>query len=80
MRSYALLLQWLLAFWSVSSIQGFTQLSHSHQQWALKASSSTEKDPNEIIAKRITLTGDVNGGYYRACVKNQVSFSEFVYK
>ena len=31
-----------------------------------------EKDPNEIIATRIVVTGDVNGGYYRSCVKNEV--------
>ena len=30
-------------------------------------------DPGEIIAKRIVVTGDVDGGYYRSCVKNEVS-------
>ena len=31
-----------------------------------------EGDPSEVIAKRIIVTGDVQGGYYRACVKNEV--------
>lgn len=31
-----------------------------------------EGDPSEVIAKRIVVTGDVQGGYYRACVKNEV--------
>ncbi|KAL3827617.1 hypothetical protein ACHAXA_000490 [Cyclostephanos tholiformis] len=30
-------------------------------------------DPSEIIARRIVVTGDVNGGYYRSCVKNEAS-------
>jgi hypothetical protein len=29
-------------------------------------------DPSEIVAKRITVKGDVQGGYYRACVRNEV--------
>jgi hypothetical protein len=29
-------------------------------------------DPSEIIARRIVVTGDVDGGYYRSCVKNEV--------
>ena len=34
-------------------------------------------DPGEIIAKRIVVTGDVDGGYYRSCVKNEVSAPSF---
>jgi len=29
-------------------------------------------DPSEVVAKRITVKGDVQGGYYRSCVKNEV--------
>ena len=29
-------------------------------------------DPSDIIAKKITVTGDVDGGYFRSCVKNEV--------
>jgi acylphosphatase len=30
-------------------------------------------DPNETIARRVIVTGDVDGGYYRSCVKNEAS-------
>jgi len=30
-------------------------------------------DPNEVIARRIIVLGDVDGGYYRSCVKNEAS-------
>ncbi|KAL7545102.1 hypothetical protein ACHAWF_008457 [Thalassiosira exigua] len=30
-------------------------------------------DPNELIARRIVVSGDVDGGYYRSCVKNEAS-------
>uniref|UniRef100_A0A6V2PX56 Acylphosphatase-like domain-containing protein n=1 Tax=Ditylum brightwellii TaxID=49249 RepID=A0A6V2PX56_9STRA len=29
-------------------------------------------DPNEMVARRIVVTGDVQGGYYRSCVANEV--------
>ena len=32
-----------------------------------------EQDPNETVARRIIVTGDVDGGYYRTCVINEVS-------
>uniref|UniRef100_A0A7S2HY23 Acylphosphatase-like domain-containing protein n=1 Tax=Helicotheca tamesis TaxID=374047 RepID=A0A7S2HY23_9STRA len=28
-------------------------------------------DPNEIVGRRIVVTGDVQGGYYRSCVANE---------
>ena len=28
-------------------------------------------DKDEIVARRIIVTGDVQGGYYRACVNNE---------
>ena len=30
-------------------------------------------DPGDIIARKIIVVGDVDGGYYRSCVKNEVS-------
>mmetsp|Transcript_2141 Transcript_2141/g.5036 ORF Transcript_2141/g.5036 Transcript_2141/m.5036 type:complete len:155 (+) Transcript_2141:157-621(+) len=30
-------------------------------------------DPDDIIARRVVVTGDVDGGYYRSCVKNEAS-------
>ena len=35
--------------------------------------STNNMDANEIIARRIIVVGDVDGGYYRSCVKNEVS-------
>ena len=29
-------------------------------------------DPDEIVARRIIVKGDVQGGYYRSCVLNEV--------
>mmetsp|Transcript_11276 Transcript_11276/g.15798 ORF Transcript_11276/g.15798 Transcript_11276/m.15798 type:complete len:135 (+) Transcript_11276:116-520(+) len=34
-------------------------------------SSSDAADPNEVVGRRIIVTGDVQGGYYRACVNNE---------
>ncbi len=39
-------------------------------------SSSSSADPAEVIARRIIVAGDVQGGYYRACVKNEVRVDE----
>jgi len=30
-------------------------------------------DPSEVIARKIVVCGDVDGGYYRSCVKNEGS-------
>ena len=30
------------------------------------------EDPDEIVARRIIVKGDVQGGYYRSCVLNEV--------
>ena len=38
---------------------------------ALSADSGSGKDPREIVACRIQIQGAVQGGYFRACVKNE---------
>ena len=35
------------------------------------AAESSDNDPDDIIAKRILVEGDVQGGYYRSCVRNE---------
>lgn len=35
---------------------------------------NSNNDANELIARRIIVVGDVDGGYYRSCVKNEVCF------
>ena len=39
------------------------------------ATGDSSPDPKEIIGKTITIRGDVNGGYVRTCIKNEVSQS-----
>ena len=36
-------------------------------------SSSNYNDPAQIVGRRITVKGDVNGGYVRTCIQNEVS-------
>ena len=36
------------------------------------AADASAADPSEVIARRIIVVGDVDGGYYRSCVKNEV--------
>jgi len=54
-----------------------SQISSSPFHSALYASSddtaAEPSDPNEVVARRILITGDVNGGYFRTCVKNEAS-------
>lgn len=40
-------------------------------------SSAASTDPNEIVARKIIVKGDVQGGYYRSCVKNEVSYRSY---
>jgi hypothetical protein len=35
--------------------------------------SGAGQDVKEVIARRLIVTGNVQGGYYRSCVKNEVS-------
>lgn len=57
---------------SKSSVSAFVAAPRSSFGFQVAASdSSTETDPNEIIARRIFVEGDVQGGYYRSCVRNE---------
>ena len=38
---------------------------------ALFSSASDNHDPSEIVGRRIIVSGDVQGGYYRSCVANE---------
>ncbi len=71
----------LLLLSIASSAWGFTASQNHHRlivtppsssSTTRHAASSTGGDPSEIIARKITVCGDVDGGYYRACVKNEV--------
>jgi hypothetical protein len=69
----------------VSSAQAFTPYSGCSKRSGLSThifaetaeaesapSKSGGEDPNEIVARRIIVKGDVQGGYYRSCVLNEV--------
>lgn len=40
---------------------------------AASSSAADGADPSDIVARKIVVCGDVDGGYYRSCVKNEVS-------
>jgi len=45
---------------------------HHAFDFSVAAKSETgDNDPNEIVARRILVEGDVAGGYYRSCVRNE---------
>jgi len=61
---------------SMSSVNAFVgaprcSLQPSFNSAIAAAGSDGANDPNEIIAMRITVEGDVQGGYYRSCVRNE---------
>jgi hypothetical protein len=41
----------------------------------LAATEGSSADESEVIARRIIVTGDVQGGYYRSCVLNEVGWN-----
>lgn len=57
---------------------GFVIKDHSnHLHSAVIRSAANDPksaDGDEVIARRIVVTGDVQGGYYRSCVRNEVRF------
>ena len=65
-----------------SSTWAFTTTTTRHQnqrvvitplQLADAAATTSGGEPSEVIARKIIVRGDVDGGYYRSCVKNEVS-------
>jgi hypothetical protein len=49
------------------------RISSAYSTTSLYATSDGGADQAELIARRIVVVGDVNGGYYRSCVKNEGS-------
>ena len=66
----------LVLFSIVISSLGFAPIANNLQKtniiMAPLRESAAGGDPSDIIAKKITVTGDVDGGYFRSCVKNEV--------
>ncbi|CAJ1958832.1 unnamed protein product [Cylindrotheca closterium] len=65
MKQYIFVLFALLT----TAIQGFAPTRQHQQRTVLRATDG--EDPNEIVARRITVKGAVQGGYYRSCVNNE---------
>lgn len=40
---------------------------------SLSSEESDFNDPEQIVGKKIIVKGDVNGGYVRTCIRNEVS-------
>lgn len=55
------------------SSSAFHSTSSYSTTTSLYATSDDGADQAELIARRIVVVGDVNGGYYRSCVKNEGS-------
>ena len=55
------------------SSSAFHSTSSYSTTTSLYATSDGGADQAELIARRIVVVGDVNGGYYRSCVKNEGS-------
>ena len=58
---------------TTAAIEGFAPIQKRANVGGGSTQLCAESDPNEIVARRITVKGDVQGGYYRACVNNEVS-------
>eukprot|EP01082_Thalassiosira_pseudonana_P012337 g11057.t1 g11057 contig48:52043-53138(+) len=56
---------------AISSSFAFSSASSLLTMGASSNDDGEGADPNETIARRIVVTGDVAGGYYRSCVKNE---------
>ena len=62
---------------TVNAFTGVQPLLTVHSYRGMRTSLTAEKngEETEIVARRITVRGDVNGGYVRTCVLNEVSYS-----
>mmetsp|Transcript_4142 Transcript_4142/g.8537 ORF Transcript_4142/g.8537 Transcript_4142/m.8537 type:complete len:199 (-) Transcript_4142:90-686(-) len=63
-------------YWNANSSHrhnDYNSALHAESEGKTAEATSPSADPAEIIARRIIVTGDVQGGYYRACVKNEAS-------
>lgn len=66
----------LVALFSTTYVEAFSTnpvcVTSPRLSSALYAETATGADPQEIIGKTIKVKGDVNGGYVRTCIKNEV--------
>jgi hypothetical protein len=63
-----------LALLTVSAVTAFVPITRTSLPPTRLHAEASSGDPNDIIARRIIVTGDVQGGYYRSCVQNEVGY------
>jgi hypothetical protein len=78
----AILLALVVACFNLGSVDGFllnnqlavvrTSCSSSSQHFLAQEDNNNASDNDDYVAKRIIVKGDVQGGYYRSCVLNEV--------
>ena len=56
----------------VAVVQGFVPLQSTSTRGRSHVLSAADGDSNEVVGRRIKMKGDVNGGYFRSCVLNEV--------
>ena len=61
-----------LALLTASAVTAFVPITRTSMPPTLLHAEASSVDPNEVVARRIIVTGDVQGGYYRSCVQNEV--------
>jgi hypothetical protein len=61
-----------LALLTVSAVTAFVPITRTSLPPTLLHAEASSVDPDEVVARRIIVTGDVQGGYYRSCVQNEV--------
>jgi hypothetical protein len=62
----------------VGAFSPFPPLSQSRMSTTATYLAEGSGESSDMVARRIIVTGDVHGGYYRSCVKNEVSISPLV--
>lgn len=80
MRPFLVLFLASLCLWGTLAFQSFSRPNINRLSVRRVAEQSTtdlnvadsKPDQNELIAKRIIVEGNVQGGYYRSCVLNEV--------
>ena len=70
-----------------TNLSVFTSQQQQHQQRQEHSTivlfaegGGDSNDSNQVVGKRIIVKGDVNGGYVRTCIQNEVRFIIYLLK
>lgn len=76
--AFFLLMAWVnMSFGFVTVVNNVPAREQHTNNWSVKSlaaatTASDTVDADEVVARRIVVVGDVHGGYYRSCVRNEV--------